>query len=109
MNTMAEVPDLTNTTDPALTAGDNQHETLKAQDAVDIAVSATNHGLTDPAPHGDMSEDPSSPDGIEPFSPRRGFTHKRNEEPPRNEGGKMICRFQATCAGLTFDRRCEWR
>jgi hypothetical protein len=43
------------------------------------------------------------------FSPRRGHTHKRPEDPPKNDLGKMICRFQATCAGLTFDRKCEWR
>ena len=99
--------DLTNTTDPALTG---EHTDLKPQDAAELAAAAVvPHGLPDNGPHGDMSEDPSSPDGIEPFSPRRGFTHKRNEDPPRNDGGKMICRFQTTCAGITFDRRCEWR
>jgi hypothetical protein len=45
----------------------------------------------------------------EGFSPRRGHTHKRPEEPPKNEQGKMICKFQGTCTGLTFDRKCEWR
>ncbi|KAF2434046.1 hypothetical protein EJ08DRAFT_582674 [Tothia fuscella] len=50
----------------------------------------------------------SSPDNQEPFSPRRGYTHKRSEEPPRNTQGKMICKFQSTCANITFERRCEW-
>jgi len=73
------------------------------------------HPIIDPAVTGDdptsapKSEEPSSPDGHEEFSPRRGFTHKRNEDPPRNDAGKMICRFQNTCGGLIFERRCEWR
>jgi hypothetical protein len=48
-------------------------------------------------------------ENIEPFAPRRGYTHKRAEEPPKNEQGKMTCKFQTTCAGVTFDRKCEWR
>jgi hypothetical protein len=68
------------------------------------------HGHPDHIPHHqDMTEDMSSPDHQEPFSPRRGYTHKRNEDPPRNNQGKMICKFQSTCSGLVFDRRCEWR
>jgi hypothetical protein len=59
--------------------------------------------------HEEIHDDMSSPDAQEPFSPRRGYTHKRNEDPPRNALGKMICKFQATCSNLTFDRRCEWR
>jgi hypothetical protein len=59
--------------------------------------------------HHDMGEDMSSPEHQEPFSPRRGYTHKRSEDPPRNTQGKMICKFQSTCTGLTFERRCEWR
>ena len=59
--------------------------------------------------HHDLAEDLSSPDHQEPSSPRRGFTHKRSEEPQRNGLGKMICKFQSTCSGLTFERRCEWR
>jgi hypothetical protein len=47
-------------------------------------------------------------DKNEPFSPRRGFTYKRAEEPPKNGNDKYICKFQNTCAGLTFDRKCEW-
>ena len=66
-------------------------------------------------PPGPNSEDNMSMDGAdghemhEGFSPRRGHTHKRPEEPPKNEQGKMICKFQGTCTGLTFDRKCEWR
>jgi hypothetical protein len=44
-----------------------------------------------------------------PFSLRRGHTHKRAEDPPKNEQGKMMCKFQTTCSGVTFDRKCEWR
>lgn len=54
-------------------------------------------------------DDYSSPENHEPFSPRRGFTHKRHEEPPRNQHGKMMCKFTSTCPNLLFDRRCEWR
>ncbi|KAE9969924.1 hypothetical protein EG328_006605 [Venturia inaequalis] len=56
----------------------------------------------------DLADDMSSPDRQEPFSPRRGYTHKRSEEPQRNDQGKMICKFQSSCAHLTFERRCEW-
>jgi hypothetical protein len=79
--------------------------TAQMHPMIDPAVTAT-----DPAsvPKG-VSEEPSSPDGPEHFSPRRGFTHKRSEDPPKNEAGKMICRFQNTCGGLIFERRCEWR
>jgi hypothetical protein len=79
--------------------------TAQMHPMIDPAVTAT-----DPAsvPKG-VSEEPSSPDAHEEFSPRRGFTHKRSEEPPRNDAGKMICRFQNTCGGLIFERRCEWR
>jgi hypothetical protein len=59
--------------------------------------------------HDDMGgDDMSSPENQEPFSPRRGYTHKRNEDPPRNAQGKMICKFPSTCPNITFDRRCEW-
>jgi len=57
------------------------------------------------------SEDPESPVDVDNsgFSPRRGFTHKRAEDPPRNGEGKMVCKFTGTCGGLIFERRCEWR
>jgi hypothetical protein len=67
------------------------------------------HHHVHPDHHEEIGEEMSSPDHQEPFSPRRGYTHKRSEEPDRNAQGKMICKFQSTCAGLTFDRRCEWR
>lgn len=57
----------------------------------------------------DLGDDMSSPDRHEPFSPRRGYTHKRSEEPQRNGQGKMICKFQNSCSHLSFERRCEWR
>jgi hypothetical protein len=46
---------------------------------------------------------------MDSFTPRRGHAHKRAEEPPKNEEGKFICRFQNTCGGQTFERKCEWR
>lgn len=85
-----------------------QQDTLVPQDEADIEGDGEVDGDMD----GDMDEDLDislDVDGIAPFSPRRGFTHKRNEDPPRNEAGKMMCKFQSTCAGVTFDRRCEWR
>jgi hypothetical protein len=47
-------------------------------------------------------------DTSEPLSSRRGNTHKRSEEPPRDSQGKIIC-SSSSCAGLIFERRCEWR
>lgn len=57
------------------------------------------------------SEEVESPENVNEsgFSPRRGFTHKRAEDPPRNTEGKMVCKFTNTCGGLIFERRCEWR
>jgi hypothetical protein len=55
------------------------------------------------------ADDEIGQENVEPFAPRRGYTHKRAEEPPKNEQGKMTCKFQNTCPGITFDRKCEWR
>jgi hypothetical protein len=41
-------------------------------------------------------------------SMRKNHSYKRSEEPPRNSEAKMICKHEE-CAGLTFDRKCEWR
>lgn len=60
----------------------------------------------DPHVDGLIAEEHHSGEG---FSPRRGFTHKRVEDPPRNAAGKFLCKFQNTCSMMTFDRRCEWR
>jgi hypothetical protein len=55
-----------------------------------------------------MSVDSQGED-FEPFSPKRGYTHKRNEEPPKNDDGKMVCKYQKTqCPQAVFDRKCEW-
>jgi hypothetical protein len=46
------------------------------------------------------------------YTPRRGHAFKRSEDPPKNENGKMICKFAQNnleCENLTFDRKCEWR
>jgi hypothetical protein len=102
-----------NMADDALSA--EAAEALQARLPSDMDVSAQN-----PNSEENMSTD-GDQDGLEMqegheettlndgFSPRRGHTHKRPEEPPKNDVGKMICRFQGTCAGLIFDRKCEWR
>lgn len=58
------------------------------------------------------AEDVASPAASEAhshgYSPRRGFTYKREGEPPKNEEGKMICAVDDACRALTFDRKCEW-
>ena len=54
-----------------------------------------------------LSEDISSQDEHD-GSLRKNHSYKRAEEPPRNHDAKMICKH-AECAGLTFDRKCEWR
>ncbi|KAJ8107156.1 hypothetical protein OPT61_g9061 [Boeremia exigua] len=53
-----------------------------------------------------LSEDISSQDEHD-GSLRKNHSYKRAEEPPRNHDAKMICKH-AECAGLTFDRKCEW-
>jgi len=67
------------------------------------------HDSLNDTPHHQVLDDLSATEHQEPFSPRRGFTHKRLEDPPRNTQGKFLCKFQNTCSSLTFDRRCEWR
>ncbi|KAK7530660.1 uncharacterized protein J3D65DRAFT_639100 [Phyllosticta citribraziliensis] len=42
------------------------------------------------------------------FTPRGKYSHKRSQEPPKNALGKMICTYSSECAGITFDRKCEW-
>lgn len=55
-----------------------------------------------------ISEDRSSIDDDEDGSMRKNHSYKRAEEPSRNSEGKMTCRH-SECAGLVFDRKCEWR
>lgn len=50
----------------------------------------------------------SSQDGDDDGSLRKNHSYKRAEEPPRNEDGKMVCKYQE-CQGVSFDRKCEWR
>jgi hypothetical protein len=50
----------------------------------------------------------SSQDGDDDGSLRKNHSYKRAEEPPRNEDGKMVCKYQE-CQGTSFDRKCEWR
>lgn len=54
-----------------------------------------------------ISEDLTSQDGDDDGSLRGKLNHKRAEEPPRNQQGKMIC-VHAECGGILFDRKCEW-
>jgi hypothetical protein len=76
-----------------------------AQDVAQNALATT----ADLAPQ-QMDSPEQMDSGFEPFSPRRGHTHKRNEEPPKNDQGKMVCKFQKTqCPQAIFDRKCEWR
>ncbi|USP82071.1 hypothetical protein yc1106_09345 [Curvularia clavata] len=49
----------------------------------------------------------SSQDGDDDGSLRKNHSYKRAEEPPRNEDGKMVCKYQE-CHGTSFDRKCEW-
>ena len=41
-------------------------------------------------------------------SANRSRSIRRTESPPLDVNNKMTCKF-AECAGITFDRRCEWR
>lgn len=83
-------------------------------------VSMAGHGLPSPigeqqrktmsSPHThtrQLSEDISSHDEQD-GSLRKNNSHKRAEEPPRNNDAKMICKH-SECSGITFDRKCEWR
>jgi hypothetical protein len=77
-----------------------------AQDVAQNALATT----ADLAPQQMDSPEQMDSSQFEPFSPRRGHTHKRNEEPPKNDQGKMVCKFQKTqCPQAIFDRKCEWR
>ncbi|KAF1830082.1 hypothetical protein BDW02DRAFT_508425 [Decorospora gaudefroyi] len=49
----------------------------------------------------------SSQDGDDHGSLRKNHSYKRAEEAPRNQDGKMVCKYQE-CRGLYFDRKCEW-
>jgi hypothetical protein len=49
-----------------------------------------------------------SQDSNDDGSLRKNHSYKRAEEPPRNQDGKMACKYQE-CHGLVFDRKCEWR
>ena len=51
------------------------------------------------------SEEDRSPGAEVTEQPKR---FKRTESPRVNDHGKMTCKF-VECAGVTFDRKCEWR
>lgn len=70
----------------AVTAGERRH---------------TNHSRN-------RSTDSSEQDDEDDGTLRKNYSYKRAEEPQRNQDGKMMCRHQE-CAGLFFDRKCEWR
>ncbi|KAF2665194.1 hypothetical protein BT63DRAFT_443459 [Microthyrium microscopicum] len=78
------------------------------EDALAASAAAAVVGLGASVDSDSRLEDALDGESQDPFTPRRGHTHKRPEEPPRNDLGKITCRFQNTCAGLTFDRKCEW-
>ncbi|KAI1676360.1 hypothetical protein KJE20_14063 [Pyrenophora tritici-repentis] len=56
--------------------------------------------------HTSLSID-SPQDGDDDGSLRKNHSYKRIEEPPRNEDGKIVCKYQK-CQGTSFDRKCEW-
>lgn len=57
----------------------------------------------------DQTTSPAASDDLgHGFSPRRGYTFKRDGEPPRNADNKMVCTVDDACRNLTFDRKCEW-
>jgi hypothetical protein len=109
---LERAPDsLRSAVDPALEA--HQHQDHMQSDGYEASMQhhiehLANESL-DHTPHHPTIDELSAAEHQEPFSPRRGFTHKRQEEPPRNSQGKYLCKFQQTCSSLTFDRRCEWR
>jgi len=43
------------------------------------------------------------------FSPQIRSTTIKRGDPPVDHKGKLICEYDSSCSGLTFDRRCEWR
>jgi len=64
--------------------------------------------ITSPQNHNRyISEAPSSVSGEDDGTSRKSLLYKRAEEPSRNTDGKMTCRYQE-CAGLYFERKCEW-
>ena len=67
------------------------------------------HMITSPQSHSrHISEDRSSFSGEDDRALRKNHSYKRDEEPPRNQDGKLTCKYQG-CGGLFFERKCEWR
>ena len=61
-----------------------------------------------PASHHTSLSTETPQNGDDDGSLRKKHSSKRAEEPPRNEDGKMVCKYQK-CSNLSFDRKCEWR
>lgn len=109
---LERAPDsLRSAVDPALEAHQHHDHIPDVSDYHDMQhqMEQMAHDSLNEGPHHSALDELSAEDHQEGFSPRRGFTHKRLEEPPRNSNNKFLCKFQNTCASLTFDRRCEWR
>ena len=50
----------------------------------------------------------SSQDSDDDGQLRKNYNYKRTEEPPHNEDGKMVCKYEE-CRDTFFGRKCEWR
>jgi hypothetical protein len=80
-----------------------QHHSGHGTDLASVLRAAS---AADPSVDQMAQDEPTENEG---FAPRRGFTLKRTEEPPRDENNKMICAHRGSCSSLVFDRKCEWR
>lgn len=107
---LERAPDsLRSAVDPQLEAHHQHEHMVPDYHEMQQHIEQMAHDSLNDTAHHQVLDDLSAGDHTEGFSPRRGFTHKRLEDPPRNPQGKFLCKFQNTCANLTFDRRCEWR
>jgi hypothetical protein len=93
-------PDLAPTQVSAADTG--SHSTSSSKDEAEVRTSGT------PGDHGEEDAADSSGNHSDDESRQKNHSYKRAEEPPRNEDGKMVCKYQE-CRGTSFDRRCEWR
>lgn len=87
------------------------HSVMSQSDAAALANASVNGNIHHQhSRSGSMaSAHAASPnDPAEDYSPRGSRAFKRGDA-PKNAANKFICLFSEECAGLTFDRKCEWR
>lgn len=95
-------PDSANMGEQQQLSRKRSHEQMTSESVQFIPAQANMDG------HSDRAGSVSSQAPDYPSPQNRSIAVKRGNA-PINDQGKLICEYDPSCTGLTFDRKCEWR